>query len=209
MTDYLNFTKVIPNYPNDPLVNLDTQINANWDLIDTQLRPYIKGGTISNLETGQEFFDVNFRYALWDGTATRIPDAIDSAWSAWTSFPVASGKFARPGFTPKWRNNSLLRMVECAGGFQIDSAQSAWPMGALTNLNADSAGAIPASMVPNGGYHIGEVATALTAGTSVAAAGYVYVDKPAGNTFVRIRGQYMGGPGGGNFMMLDQLWWWY
>lgn len=209
MTDYLNFTKIVPPSPNDPVVNLVSQITTNWDMLDTQLQPYIKGGTISNLETGQEFFDANFRFALWDGTTTRIPDTIDDAWSSWTNMPLATGRAPRPsGPILKWRNNSLLRMVELTGGLHYDTAQDPWPAG-LQLINADSTGAIPSSMQPVGGYHIAQCAAGLSSGTTVVAGGYIYVDKPAGNTFTRIRGQYMGGPGGGNFLELDQVWWWY
>jgi hypothetical protein len=58
--------------------------------------------------------------------------------------------------------------------------------------------------------HVGQLATALTGGTSVAAGAYAIVENPSGtSSFTRIRLQYLGGGGGGNFIMLDQLWWWY
>lgn len=209
MADYLNFSKILPPNPNDPNVNVVSQINANWDMIDNALKPYIKGGSLSLVEQGQEFFDSNFRFAVWTGSAQRLPDTIDDGWSSWTALPVASGRSNRSGFTPRWRNNSLYRMVELSGGYLFDASANPWTAGSLITLNADSAGAIPASMAPIGGYHICPCATALSAGTTVVSDGYLWIDKPGGNTFCRLRAQYLGGTGGGNFLQIDQGWWWY
>lgn len=203
---YFNFNKVAGTPPNDDLVNESIQLNDNWNQLDVKLQPYISGGTISNLEVGQEYFDGAFNYAVWDGTAGRIPDDIANSWSAWTNIPVAAGRAIRTGFQPKWRNNPTYRMVELVGGFQYDGAASAWPTSNVV-LNADSAGSPPLSMLPIGGKHVSPCAAALTSGTAVVAGGYVIID--AGTNAVRITARYMGGPGGGNFLMLDQVWWWY
>jgi hypothetical protein len=208
---YLNFNKITPPAPDDPLVNEVTQLNDNWDQLDSKLQPYLVGGTISNVETGQEFFSgANFRYAVWDGAATIVPDDIDAGWSAWTNLPMASGRFVRSGFQPKWRNNSTYRMVELSGGVQFDSGAGTWTLGSSFLLNADSSGSPPLSMLPVGGKVICQAATGLTTGTSVVASARIVVENPGGtSSFVRISGQYMGGPGGGNFIMLEQVWWWY
>ena len=206
---YLNFTKVTPAAPNDPNVDEVAHLNDNWDILESKLSPYIAGGTISNIETGQEFFDSNFRLAVYDGAAARTTDDIDAAWSSWTTLPLLSPRTARSGFVPKWRNNSLLRQVELVGGLTFNAAADPWTAGTLATINSDTSGAIPATMTPIGTYHYAACCTAATGGTSVVSSGYVHVDKPGGNTYVRIRGQYLGGAGGGNFMMLDQLWWWY
>lgn len=205
---YLPFNRIEPPAPNDPQVNEQTQLNGNWDLLDSKLKPYYQGGFLNNVEVGQEFFSgVNFDFGVWDGAATVTPEAIPEGWTAWTNLPVATGRSARGGFTPRWRNNPLYRMVELSGGFLYDGAASAWPNNAAHLLNAPSAGSPPTSMVPVGGKHIQPCAVALTEGTINVAGGLVVVDIDSG--FVRIRGQYMGGPGGGNFIMLDQVWWWY
>lgn len=210
MADYLNFSKILPPKPNDPVVDEAAQLNANWDLLDTKLAPYMGiGGTLTLTEAGQEYFDTNVRFAVWDGAAARIPDDIDAAWSAWTAMPMSSPRVIRPSFTFRWRNNSILRMVELSGGVLFDGAASAWTMGSKFTLNADSSGAIPASMVPIGGTRISPCATALTAGTNVVCGAIATIDKPGGNTFCRVQAQYMGGSGGGNFIQLDQVWWWY
>lgn len=206
---YINFTKITPAAPNDPVVNEDTQLNDNWDLLETKVGVYVTGGAVSDLETGQELFNGSFRYGVWNGSTTRITDDIDAAWSAWTNIPMFSTRAVRSGFQPKWRNNTLLRKVELTGGVLFNAAADPWTMGTLFTINADSSGSPPAAQVPVGGTHICQCAVALTAGTSVTAGGYAFIDKPGGNTFTRIRVQYLGGGGGGNFVMLDQIWWWY
>lgn len=205
---YLNFTKIVPAAPNDPTVNEVTQLNNNWDHLDTKIQPYLSGGSVTDIEVGQEFLDVSFRFAVWTG-AQKVPNDIDGAWSAWTALPMLAPRVIRPSFTPRWRNNSLLRMVQIAGGVYFNVAQDPWTLGSYITINGDVANAIPASMVPVGGVHTGQAAGSLSAGGTVVAGAMVSVDKPGGNTFCRIRGQYMGGPGGGNFLQLDRVWWWY
>lgn len=205
---YLNFTKIVPAAPNDPNVDEVTQLNNNWDLLDSKLSPYMIGGTITNLEAGQEFFGgPNTRYAVWNGTASRYPDVIDSGWSAWNSFPMTLA--IRSGFVPKYRVNTTIRRVELVGGVQWDSAGNAWTLGALFNVTNDIAGGIPAAYTPVGGKAVCIGAGPSTTSPSVVAAGYFVIDKPAGNTYIRIQAQYLGGPGGGNFLQLDQVGWWY
>jgi hypothetical protein len=204
---YFNFTNVSPASPSDPLVNEITQINNNWDHLETKLNPYMIGGGVSGIETGQELFDGSFRYGVWDGSTTRITDDVDAAWSAWTNIPMLAPRVIRSGYQPKWRNNSLLRKVELTGGIQFDATANPWTMGSSFQFNSLAAGSPPNTMVPIGGKHIAQAAAAQTAGTSVAAAGYITID--SSGSFVRMACQYLGGGGGGNFVQLEQVWWWY
>lgn len=207
MADYLNFTKIIPPKPNDPVVNEATQINANLAMLDTQLQPYMLGGSLTLTEVGQESFNGAFRYSVWDGTSQILPDDIDSGWSAWTALPILSPRVLRTGFTPRWRNNSFTRMVELSGGVNFDASANPWTLGSQFQINQLASGSPTSSLAPIGGTHKSPCATALSAGTTLVAGGLVTVDSSGG--FVRINAQYMGGPGGGNFLMLDQIWWWY
>lgn len=206
---YFNFSKTLPPTPSDPLVDEVDQLNDNWDHFESKLSPYLVGGTISDVEAGQEYFDTNFRYAVYTGSSGRVPDDIDAAWSAWTALPIVSPRVPRPSVTPRWRVNTLLRMVELCGGVYFDVSQNAWTAGSLITITDDVSGGIPSTYTPVGTDHINPCATALTAGTSVVSAGYAWIDKPVGNTYCRVRCQYLGGPGGGNFIQLDQVWWWY
>lgn len=207
MANYFNFTKITPVAPNDPLVDEVTQLNNNWDQLETKLTPYMNGGAIGMAQAGQETFDGSFRYAVWDGAALRIPDDIDAAWSAWTAIPMLAPRVIRPSFTARWRSNSILRMVELSGGIQFDAAANPWTMGSSFQFNTLGAGSPANTLGPIGGKHVSPVATALTAGTSVTANGIVTID--TSGSFVRMAAQYLGGGGGGNFMELEQVWWFY
>lgn len=204
---YLNFTKITPAAPNDPVVNEVTQINNNWDQLDSKLQPLDTGGSLSSLEAGQEYLDGSFNFTVWDGAAARTPDNIEGAWSAWTNIPMLSPRVIRSGFQPKWRSNSILRKVELTGGIQFDASANPWTMGSSFQFNSLASGSPASSLAPIGGKHIAQCAAALTGGTSVTAAGYVTIDSSGG--FVRMSAQYLGGGGGGNFLQLEQVWWWY
>jgi len=207
---YFNFTKIVPPAPNDPTVNEVTQLNNNWDHIETKLTPYVNGGSLSGLETGQEYLGApGPRAAVWNGTARREPDDIDAAWTAWTAVPIISPRVTRPGNILKWRQNPLMRKVELRGGVLFDASSNAWTLGATFLITNDVAGGIPGTSFPVGVAMIGPTPTAIAAAPAIVAGAYVTVDKPGANTFCRIRVQYMGGPGGGNFIALDQIWWWY
>lgn len=202
---YFNFFKILA----DPFVNEVTQLNDNWQHLDDKLSPYVIGGAISDIEVGQEFFNGDFDFAVWTGAIQRAPDDIDSGWSAWSAIPILAPRAVRPGFTPRWRNNSLYRMVELAGGVLFNAAADPWTLGGTFTITNDAIAGIPAAFQPISLPHKSTAAAALTAGTAVTAGAAITVDKPGGNTHTRVFVQYMGGPGGGNFIQLDQVWWWY
>lgn len=207
MVNYLNFTKITPASPSDPLVDEAAQLNANWDQLDAKLTPLMNGGTLTLAQAGQEYLDSNSRFAVWDGTAARVPDDIDSAWSAWTNIPMLAPRVIRTSFQPKWRSNSLIRKVELNGGIQFNAAADPWTQGSAFQFNALSAGSPANTLGPVGGKHVNQCATGLTGGTSVTAGGYIVID--TSGSFVRMTAQSLGGGGGGNFIQLDQVWWWY
>lgn len=207
MANYFNFNKIVPAAPNDPFVDEVAQLNSNWDQLDTKLAPYMNGGTLSLAQAGQEFFDAGFRYGVYDGAAQRLPDDIDGAWSAWTAIPMLAPRVIRTGLTPRWRSNSLLRVVELSGGVQFDATANPWTMGSSFQFNALSAGSPANTLGPIGGKHVSPCGTGLTAGTTVVASGYITID--TSGSFVRMAAQYLGGPGGGNWVQLEQVWWWY
>ncbi len=203
---YFNLNKITPAAPNDPTVNEVTQLNNNWDNLDSKLGIYINGGSLTGIETGQEYLGTGSRFAVWDG-AEFLTEDIDSAWSAWTNIPMLSPRAIRTGFQPKWRSNSLLRKVELTGGIQFDAAASAWTMGSSFQFNDLVTGSPTTTFTPIGGFHRAQCAAALTGGTSVTAAGRISIDTQSG--FIKMSAQYMGGGGGGNFLQLEQVWWWY
>lgn len=203
---YLNFTKITPAAPNDPFVNVVTHLNNNWDEIDTKLFAHtLMNITLVNPDQGQDFVTGLQKFRIWTGAAYREPDDIDSAWSAWTALPLSGNVAPRVGFTPRWRSNSLLRLVELAGGIQKDGAGSAWPA-ALVVATTGTSG-IANTFLPIGGVVYQQSAAALPTSSTNSAAGWHTID--VSGAWVRIQTRYSGGPGGGNFVMLDGIKWWY
>lgn len=206
---YFNFTKITPAAPNDPVVNEVTQINNNWDNIEAQLLAVSAGtGALTGAEQGQEWISPAGRFRTWDGAANKDPIDIDAQWSAWTALTLAATVAARPSFTPRWRNNSLLRRVELDGCILKDSIASAWPApGVLVVVSATGAGQIPAALAPLSQPMITISAAALPTSPGQSAQGWHSID--TSGAFIRIMTTYMGGPGGGNFIALDGIEWWY
>jgi hypothetical protein len=130
---YFNFTKIAPPAPNDPNVNEVTQLNDNWDHLDSKLSPYMSGGALTGLETGQEVFASGFRFAVYDGSGVRSPDDIDAAWSGlvslrageiihsygWWNFPEACFSMPPP-IRGQWARCSQLTQI------QPEQFQPAW-----------------------------------------------------------------------------------
>lgn len=206
---YFSFNKITPPAPDDPNVDEVTQLNENWDTIDLKIDPYINGGTISDIEIGQEFPNANFDFCVQGSGGTVIPDDISEGWSAWTNIPLLSPRSSPVGLTPKWRNNSLLRMVELTGAVTFNVAADPWTLGSSFLVNGDVVGSPPGSMQPIGNLHYSPAAAGLPADPAITAGGFITIEQPGGSTYTRIRAQYLGGPGGGNFISLDQVWWWY
>lgn len=202
---YFNFTKITPAAPNDPFVNEVTQINNNWDEIDNKLTQQ-SNGTPPVPDTGQEWISGG-RFLAWNGTAVRNPDDIDSGWSSWFALTLSANVVVRPGFTPRWRNNSIIRRVELDGGIQKDAGASVWPAGTLQTITAPGTFNIVSGFAPIGGLTYQSSAAALPSGGNQASSGWHTIDVNTG--IVRIQTSYVGGSGGGNFIMLDGIEWWY
>lgn len=201
---YFNLLQIAPPSPNDPLVNEVTQINNNWDDIDTKIGALTTTtGTITSPEQGQEYITNTGRTRVWNGAANRDPDDIDASWTAWTALPVAATVAVRPSFTPRWRNNTALRRVELAGGILKDAGAGAWPAAVVVVTTGVSG--IPDTLQPIGGVTRQMSAAALPATGGTGA--WWQVD--TNTSFVRLRTRYMGPAGGGNFIQLDGIEWWY
>lgn len=203
---YFNFTKVAPPSPSDPLVNVTTHLNNNWDEIETKFSSLITmSGNIINAEAGQEAVgSVAQSFYVSNGApfVMRSADDIQTSWSAWTAIPLNAAVVARASFTPRYRTNSVLRLAELSGGVQKDAPASAWPAAlvVITNL-------LPLSIVPIGNLSFQQSAAAIPTTPANGSAGYHLIDTNGPNTRIQVR--YAGGPGGGNFIMLDGIKWWY
>lgn len=204
---YFNFTKVTPASPNDPFVNVTTHLNNNWDEIDSKFTTLTgMPSTLTSPEQGQEIYDVvGNRFRVWNGTAWRDTDAIDSAWSAWSTLPLSANVIARPNVVLKWRNNTLLRRVELSGAVEKDVAQDPWSAGLILITTGTSG--IPSTLQPIGGLTFFSGAAALPSVSGNGACGYHKIDVVG--SWVRIQSQYVGGNGSGNFLQYDRVRWWY
>lgn len=206
---YWSFNKIAPPAPNDPLVNVTTQFNDNWDIAEAKLVQLTQNpmpSTLTDAEIGQEWI-YDGRLAVWDGTNLVVPADIDTAWTSWEVLELASPVSARPLFTPRWRRNTLLKQVELSGCAIYNSA-AAWPA-AFTVISADSAVlGIPAAYQPYGGATFIPTATSIPSTANRAAGAHIQIDAPGGVS-CQIRARYTGSSGGGNFVALDTVRWYY
>ena len=205
---FFSFTDVTPP-PNDEQVNEVTQLNNNWDQLDAKTASLQGHGTFSGPETGQEVIVLNgtdLSLGVWNGSAWVFPSQPNTAWTAWTALPLAaSSPVTRSGFTPRYRVNTGLRIGELTGGLTIDGAGSAWTHGTLVTASGTSTGSLGSSYSPGTRFYTGECATAVP--TTNVAGGQWMIDN--GNDGWRLRVRYIGTSGGGNFLQLNGIRWYY
>ena len=211
MPGYFDLVKITPPAPNDPTVNEVTQLNDNWDKLDTRLGVYRTfSGNPVPLQEGQEFTGNVLGYgkvfAVWDGTTLRVPDRVMTDWTAWEVLPVVNCQSVT-GQPVKWRSNPVLRRVELCGSVIKDGAGSAWPA-SVVKITANTGG-IPDALKPFGGKTFSSNAAAAPDAMIALVSGF-YV-KVYGNAVAstQIDVRYLGGPGNGNFGSLDGTSWWY
>lgn len=207
---YFNFTKITPAAPNDPLVNEQTQLNDNWVHADEQLTPYVTEPTPATMPgalAGQEWIYQD-RLAVWDGATLITPQDIKGAWGAWNQLFLDAPVNYRDGFIPFWRVNTLLRMVELGGGV-IYGATAAWPA-SFTDISGTTTdpGVIPDTYQPVGG-RVYQVAACSQPTDDLGTAALISIDKHASLATVHLRARFQGGSGGGNYIQLDSVRWFY
>jgi hypothetical protein len=205
---YFNFNKITPPVgPSDPLVDVNSQLNANWDEIDRTLSVQQGLSPVVNPEIGLEVIDMpNRRFNVYNGSAFISPDDIDNAWTDYIAIPLLAPIF--PRLTPRYRSNPLLRRVEVHGQAQNGSLPSAFGT-ATFQITADTGG-IPDSMKPVTQKVIYNNSGGPTTNPSLASASYITViaNPTAGNS-VRISGRFMGASNSNSSLFLDGLAWWY
>lgn len=207
---FWNFSKIVPPAPNDPLVNEQTQLNNNWDYADGQLTLLTTNpmsAVLPGAETGQEWI-YNGRLGVWSGTQLVFPEDIELSWTAWSPFTLLSPAAPRATFTPQWRSNPLIRQVELAGGVLFNAAAAAWPLSLVAISDEAAPGGIPVAFAPMGGITYMSAATSIPSTANRGASAHIAVDNNAGVN-CRIRVRFMGASGGGNFVALDKVRWYY
>lgn len=212
-----NFLYITPP-PLDEVVNEQTQINGNLNQIENRLngaqglaiwpnvdRP--KGLEVFILDAGER------RTAVWNGTAYRFPDSIQTGWTAWANvLMVAPYQATSAANTPQWRSHPLLRQAQLRGKFRngatgVPMAKNAW-----TNFSA-GVGGIPTSFDPLADASLSVVSTSPITGASPVgseiAAARIRVNSDV--TSVRLDFNWMGQDSAatGNYICLDGVEWWY
>lgn len=146
---------IMADQPADPKVNVVTQLDDNWEKFDDRITTLQLATSVDDIpvgmrETGMLIagrlagVDSLFRYtgAAW----ARCTD-YTKFWSAWTNVGLDLGLTHYPTAPLRWRNNSVLRMVELSGGFLSNIALP----GTYTSIVNPVAGSgIPNSLRPVG-----------------------------------------------------------
>lgn len=193
--------------PGDPLVDETLQLNANWDKLDTRLSQFqVRPNTVAAvIPVGTEAMRADGVINVWTGAAWRNPNSIPGNWGAWTTLPLLAPVVERPGFTPKYRINTIFRKVELAGGLRADVGAGAWAKAKVPVTT--NAGGIPDANKPvSNGIQQGSTGISAVAGEFAGAR--IFIESNAGNS-VLISVGYQGDNVGGNFVMLDNVKWFY
>lgn len=196
------------------MVDPATQLNANFQDIDTKLDGFNHHpSTITGPPQGIEaFYNVagadQSRIAVYDGATWRLPLNHQTAWTGWQTLTLRSPVVARTGYPPKANVNPVTRRVKLAGAVQADAALSAWPTGSDVEITDDVAISTTFAPVP-GGTSYSQVATAQVTGTDQVATANVRIQSVTTPNRVGIFVRFQGDAGGGNFVVLDGIEWWY
>lgn len=211
---YFNFNYVT-DPPNDEFVNEETQLNDNWEELDTKLQGWNQkpSNIVAPIPVGTEALDPQhpgdeYRIAVYNGTDwVRSLNHVLS-WEAWQNLSLRAPAVERTGFTPRIRVNQWKREIMLSGGVQFNAALDPWPTGSDVEITSDTA--IQSSLAPApGGRICYQAATAQVTGANTFASAVIAVNVEASPARVSIKVRYQGDAGGGNFVMLDGLKWWY
>lgn len=217
MSNYFDFTYVT-DPPNDEKVSAADQLNANWQELDEKLTAFNQvpaDFTGIAVPIGTEAYDPDpshgepNRIAVWTGSIWARGISAASSWSAqpWQTVSIRSPLVSRTGFPVKAKINTVLRCIELAGGVYVNSAQDAWNTATTYEITTDDA--IQADFAPVNGMHIQQSsAGAITTANGFASA-VVTVEPKTSPDRTSVSVRYQGDAGGGNFITLDNVRWWY
>lgn len=212
---YFNFNYVT-DPPNDELVNDDTQLNANWQEVADKIDPFnhqpAEFGDIV-VPVGTEAFDPenagsDYRIAVWAGDRWVRSLNHTTTWTTWQSIAIRSPRVARPDYPVEAKIDAYARRVVLRGGVLFNAAGDAWPTN--TNIEITTDTAIQVGLAPvNGGESYQQTATGQITTANGFAEAIVRIVKKTTPDRTGIEIRYQGDAGGGNFVMLDGIEWWY
>lgn len=207
---YFNFNYVT-NPPLDELVNPTTQLNANWQEVDDKIKGFnTQPNTVINPPLGSEALHPvdTHRIGVWNGTEWIRSINPNLSWGVWTAFNLLAPAVQRSAvFTPKYKVNSVYARVALSGGVLFNVAADPWPTG--TTVRITDTGAIPIAYKPLGGWSYQTVAVSTPSGAGGFSSAQAIVDAVTDPSDIRISIRFQGDSGGGNFVMLDSLGWWF
>lgn len=212
---YFDFNYVT-DPPNDETVDEVTQLNDNWDELDLKLTPFNQSPadfTGITIPVGTEAFDPDVshddfdRIAVWTGSIWARSINHASVWTGWQSVQLRSPVVERPNFPVMANVNAVARRVVLMGGVLVDDVASAWPTNTSIEITSDTA--IQANLAPVGGTSVQQGATGQITTANGFASANILIASESSPDRVAIRVRYQGDAGGGNFIMLDGISWWY
>lgn len=211
---YFDFNYVT-NPPLDETVDEELQLNDNWEDLDIKLTGWNQkpSAIVGVVPIGTEALDPlhpgdEYRIAVWDGSNWIRSLNHIATWGAWSNLTLRAPAVARAGFTPRIRINEWTREVQLSGGVLFNAAADPWPTGSDVEITADAAIASTFTPTPGGRVCHQAATSQVTAASSFASALIIVSTKAApARTAIDIR--FQGDAGGGNFVQLDKLRWWY
>lgn len=212
---YFDF-ELVTDPPNDETVNEATQLNDNWSELDIKLQGWNQkpSNIVAPIPVGTEALDPQhpgdeYRIAVYNGTDWIRSLNHITTWDAWANLSLRAPAVERPGFTPRIRVNQWKRQVMLSGGVLFNAAADPWPTGSDVEITADAAIGTNRAPVPGGLSYYQAATSGIVAASGFASALIRVASEvgPPARTSIKIR--FQGDSGGGNFVMLDGLKWWY
>lgn len=190
-----------------------TQLNDNWTDLATKINYWNQSpSAIIAPPVGTEAFDPQHvgsedRIAVYDGTNWNLSLNHETSWNSWVDLTLRAPVVERPGWTPRIRINQWKREIQLSGGILYGAAAPAWP---LTDVEITLDTSISDTLAPApGGLSFQQIASSQITAASGFASAVARVIKLVGPNKTSIFVRWQGDAGGGNFIMLDGLKWWY
>lgn len=207
----------MPDPPLDPLVNVVTQLNNNWDVIDLgfQKMQNQPPGPPASPDIGQQYSGADTN-AVWTGSTWRTPVSWNDGWSVWTTL---SGYFQGlapfvndPGSPLQYRNNANIRQVELRGAVRNGAVGN--PFDNQTYSLSPMTVGIPTAFTPaDGKTFLPAEFTLLTSSNPAdfSCSALIIAELRAGaHVGLRIKHNGASNPGStGNSMFFDNVRWFY
>jgi hypothetical protein len=201
--------------PNDETVDEVTQLNNNWEEVETKLLPFnqqpadFTGITIPKGTMAMRPDDGSDRMAVWNGIEWSGSVNPANVWEAWQPVSLRAPVIARTGYTLEAKIDTLSRRIVLMGGVQLNATADAWNTATTYEITTDTA--IQSSLAPANvdGVSIQQGATGAVTTASGFASAVIWIQRRTVPDRTAISVRYQGDAGGGNFIMLDGIEWWY